>query len=204
MEIILEWSSGALCRTARGAREQQSLPTWFVRFAVGPEDTQSAHSSGEWSAAWILLLTFLFAWLQSTAGIWRRRWHSGSTWTVLRLPILAYLAQSPTPMHDLQKFSRLASSWVGIRLQRWSSRRVSSTFSPLAWYSMRVHPRTNQMVNTWHFVTVLMAATGRSPDVGGAQAAPCHHAMSFFGYPTLYSGACLASCTRTTERTLRA
>ena len=32
--VTLERSSAALCWTARGAREQQSLPTWFVRFAV--------------------------------------------------------------------------------------------------------------------------------------------------------------------------
>ena len=32
--VTLERSSVALCWTARGAREQQSLPTWFVRFAL--------------------------------------------------------------------------------------------------------------------------------------------------------------------------
>jgi len=36
--VPLERSSVALCRTARGAREQQSLPTWFVCLACGSEE----------------------------------------------------------------------------------------------------------------------------------------------------------------------
>jgi hypothetical protein len=72
-------SSGTLCWTARGAREQQSLRTWIVSFFFGLDGIQLARSVGEWSLFWIPRLNPLAATLQCTAGIVLRRRHSGST-----------------------------------------------------------------------------------------------------------------------------
>ena len=46
--VTLARSSGTLCWTAWGAREQQSLRTWIVFLFFGSEVNQLAHSSGEW------------------------------------------------------------------------------------------------------------------------------------------------------------
>ena len=83
--VTLARSSGTLCWTARGAREQQSLRTWIVSFFFGLDGIQLAHSVGEWSLFWIPRLNPLAATLQCTAGIVLRRRHSGSTWTVLQV-----------------------------------------------------------------------------------------------------------------------
>ena len=77
--VTLARSSGTLCWTARGAREQQSLRTWIVSFFFGLDGIQLARSVGEWSLFWIPRLNPLAATLQCTAGIVLRRRHSGST-----------------------------------------------------------------------------------------------------------------------------
>ena len=41
--VTLARSSGTLCWTARGAREQQSLRTWIVSFFFGLDGIQLAH-----------------------------------------------------------------------------------------------------------------------------------------------------------------
>ena len=46
--VTLVRTSGTLCWTAWGAREQQSLRTWIVFLFFGSEANQLAHSSGEW------------------------------------------------------------------------------------------------------------------------------------------------------------
>ena len=61
--VTLARSSGTLCWTVWGAREQQSLRTWIVSFFLGSAVNQLAHSSGEWCLFWISRLTHCFCYV---------------------------------------------------------------------------------------------------------------------------------------------
>ena len=58
--VALVRTSGTLCWTVWGAREQQSLRTWIVSFFLESAVTQMAHSSEEWCLLWISRLTPCF------------------------------------------------------------------------------------------------------------------------------------------------
>ena len=76
--VTLARSSGTLCWTARGAREQQSLRTWIGSFFFGVDG--AAGPLGGW-------VEFVLGCddAMHCAGIVLRRRHSGSTWTVLQV-----------------------------------------------------------------------------------------------------------------------
>ena len=76
--VTLARSSGTLCWTARGAREQQSLRTWIGGFFFGVDG--AAGPLGGW-------VEFVLGCddAMHCAGIVLRRRHSGSTWTVLQV-----------------------------------------------------------------------------------------------------------------------
>ena len=61
--VTLVRTSGTLCWTVWGAREQQSLRTWIVSFFLESAVTQMAHSSGEWCLLWISRLTPCFCYV---------------------------------------------------------------------------------------------------------------------------------------------
>ena len=139
--------------------------------------------------ALFLLLTILFTMLQSTV-CGRDNDTFGSTWTVRLPPFLACLAQSPTLMYDCQKVFKYCSSWVCTRLQ-------------LVYWKCRVHSplwlATLCMSTQW-----IIRWSAPAPETWGMRkrqlAATPYHAFSCL---KLYSGVCMAPCTRTTERTLR-
>ena len=72
--VALVRTSGTLCWTVWGAREQQSLRTWIVSFFLESAVTQMTHSSEEWCLLWISRLILLLL-LQCTAGTLLRRRH---------------------------------------------------------------------------------------------------------------------------------
>ena len=82
--VSLEQSSGAPCWTAWGAREQQSLPTWLVRWRMRICDSITCPLYG-----WVetgLEVTADFCFAHSTAlRVFQGRWRPGMYWTVLLL-----------------------------------------------------------------------------------------------------------------------
>ena len=114
--VSLEQSSGAPCWTAWGAREQQSLPTWLVRWRMRICDSITCPLYG-----WVetgLKVTADFCFAHSTAlRVFQGRWRPGMYWTVL-LPIRFFVGNEPCITRAIltkMKTVRLAS-WDEVTL----------------------------------------------------------------------------------------
>ena len=162
--VTLARSSGTLCWTAWGAREQQSLRTLIGFCFCGSEAILLAHSLGEWCSSEFPGWPIISAMLQCTAGTLLRRRHSGSTWTVLQL-FFSLAPRDTACIYD--EFTATAGMSLRTTMRCWSCLIVPWTFSPPAWHGGDVHPETQSMFMTcdgwsltWSCVTTLSLLLG--------------------------------------------
>ena len=98
--LTLARSSGTLCWTARGAREQQSLRTWIVSFFFGLDGIQLAHSVGEWSLFWIPRLNPLAANCNALQALYWDEDTRETQWRTWLVAEVTYLALCDRPCHS--------------------------------------------------------------------------------------------------------
>ena len=96
--VTLARSSGTLCWTAWGAREQQSLRTWIVFLFFGSEVNQLAHSWGEWCLFWISRLTHWFCYVAMHCRYFAE---TKTLWEHLNSSAAIFQLGAPVTMHVL-------------------------------------------------------------------------------------------------------